>query len=131
MKIKIQKKELMKNLEKISKAINSNSHLQSLKGILFEVKEKGITLLSSNGNLCIKKTIQLNDYIKIEKEGKILIPGVLFLKIIKKLENEIELETKNNSLIIKNENSKWTLQLMDESQFPIINFENIGKSLFI
>ena len=131
MQLKLNKKIFEKNIESISNAIQSNSALQSLRGILVKATPTEITLLSSNGNLSIKKTIKQSKEIEIIETGEILIPGMIFLKIIKNSNDTINIKTRNNSLIIKNEESKITLQLLNKEEYPTINFETIGKELII
>lgn len=131
MKIKFQKRELEKHLEKVSRAIQSNSALPSLQGLLMNITESNIQLIGSNANLSIKEIIEPSEKAKVIEPGKALIPGSLFRNIIKKQDNEITLTTTDKSIIIESNGAQTSLQLLNSHDYPVISFETIGKDLII
>lgn len=131
MKIKINKREFDKHLESISKAIQSNSPLPSLQGILITVTESNVQLLASNGNLSIKEIIEPGNTVEVIEPGKVLVPGTLFKNIIKKQGDEILVTATQDNMIIDSEGSKVSLQLLNTTEYPTISFDSIGKDLVV
>ncbi|NQZ29364.1 MAG: DNA polymerase III subunit beta [Mycoplasmatales bacterium] len=131
MNIKIEKSLFEKHLKNITKALSNNPALTSLSGILFEVKNDKIELLASDGVLSIKETILKNDDVTIIQEGKSLIPGKMFIEIIKKQSKEIELVTNGNTLNIYSAGSSFKLNLMDPEDYPMIDFDLVGSELIL
>ncbi|NQZ65607.1 MAG: DNA polymerase III subunit beta [Mycoplasmatales bacterium] len=131
MKIKIRKRLFEKHLESIGKAIQSNSPLPALQGIVITATESNTQILASNGNLSIKEVIGHDGSLEVIEPGKILVPGSLFKNVIKKQGQEITLNTTKNSINIESEGAKTTLQLMNVEDYPSINFDTMGKDLIV
>ncbi len=124
MKIKIQTKTLLENLQ-LSNLTTSNVNLNPfLVGILIEAHNNQITLSSSNSNYQGKIIIK-NDFECFE-EGKILIKGSLLLNLISKIDSDsVELTTvEDNVLNISNGKGIYNLNLMDTTGFPILDFDH-------
>lgn len=131
MKIKLNKRKFEKHLDSIGKAIQSNSPLQSLQGILINANESNVQMLASNGNLSIKEVIESNETVEVIEPGKVLIPGSLFRNVIKKQGDEILITSTENSVNIESDLSTTTLQLMGVNDYPVINFDSMGKDLIV
>ena len=131
MKISINKKAFEKHLDLISKAIQGNSPLPSLQGVIIYATESNIQMTASNGNLSIKEIIEPSEEIKIIEPGKILVPGTLFNKIIKKQGTQIDITTTDTTMNIESSGAKTSLQLLNPSDYPVISFESIGKDLIV
>ncbi len=131
MNIKITKKILEKGLNKINKAITQNPALTSLKGIKFSVSNEKIVLIASDGLLSIKETIKVNEEIKVLNVGELLVPGKMFIEVIKKQSNEIELTTEGNSLNITSSGSSMNINLLELEDYPRIDFDLIGEELIV
>ncbi len=131
MNIKIEKTLFEKHLKNISKALSNNPALTALSGILIKVTNEKIELLASDGILSIKEIILINDDVNVIKEGVILIPGKLFIEIIKKQTKEIELSLINDTLNITSAGANFKLNLMDSEDYPMIDFDLIGNELIL
>ncbi|WKX02483.1 DNA polymerase III subunit beta [Candidatus Mycoplasma mahonii] len=131
MKIKINKKTLLNTLETCAKALNPHSALTSLQGIMIVVLENQIIFTTSNSNLSIKEIIEKNDGLEIIEPGKALIPGKLFIDIIKKQDEEITIFKEKESVIIESLDSKVHINLLDVNEYPIISFDNYGEEFII
>ncbi len=102
MKFSISKSILAKNLGYVSKAIQSNSPIPALAGILFEVTEEGLILIGSNLEINIKSFIP-----KFDKEEQIFI-------------NEMGIAVLNNNFIT---------EIVRKIEADTINFEIVDKLL--
>lgn len=131
MKLIITKKIFLNHLEKISKAINSINPLPSLQGILITATESNIELITSDGNLSIRELIENNEDNKVLEPGKILIPGRIFKEVISKQGNSIILTSTNSNILIESDGSKTNINLLNINEYPLINFEGVGKEIII
>lgn len=132
MKIQVNAKEFIKNLDEVSKCVNNNNIFLPLRGILLDILEDRITIIGSDGNLSIIKTIIKDEkFLKIEETGKLLIPSLLFTNVVRKCEDNIEIFNKGNILFISNGTDKYELNLFDASEFPLIDFTLQGVKLTI
>ncbi len=100
------------------KIIGKNLTLPILSNILLEAEKGGLKVSATNLEIGLITKIRA----KIEKEGKIAVPGKIMGGILAQLEdgNKITLEEKNSTLkMIYNGNSA-TIKGMDAKDFPII-----------
>ena len=130
MEITIKKKEFESCLQSISKALNTNSPLHALQGVLIKATGNTITLTASNGNLSIKEEVDGN-WFEIQKPGIILVSGKLFKDIIGKHEDEITIKECEDSITIISRGLKTKLNTLDHHDYPVISFESIGKELIV
>ena len=131
MKLKVRKKEFLSILEELSRVINPNSPLVSLQGISIEALENKIIFKSSNGNISIKKEIDVDTDINVLTPGNILVPGKLFKEIIKKQSEDIEINREKNEIIIRSNGSEAFLNLLNFNDFPTISFDKVGEEFEI
>lgn len=131
MKITLNRKLFEKHLDSLSKAIQQNSPLPSLQGIMITATESNVQLLASNGNLSIKEIIEPGDVIKVLEPGKVLVPGTLFKNIIKKQGNEINITADQNTMNVESEGAETHVQLLNASEYPTISFDSMGKDLIV
>ncbi len=105
---------------KVSKALSVKSANPVLEGIKITAKEDTLTLLATDTELTIEKTIKAD----VLMEGETVVVGKYFVDFIKKLENEqVELSRLyDGGLQIKYSDSESELQV-----FPIENFPKIEK----
>ena len=89
-----------------------------LEGIKLTAKEDSLTLVATDQELAIEKTIVAD----VKIAGEVVVPGKFFAEFVKKLSNEqIELSlTNENTLKIKYTDSEGFLQCLTTSEFPII-----------
>lgn len=132
MKIIIKRNILNEKLNIVAKAISSKNIIPVLSGIIFELNEDGLSLMSSNDDITIKTFINKKDIDKIEELGSIIIPGRYLLEIIRKIEDElIELETDGLKIIISTKTGEYTLNGMDSKEFPNIKFEYLNNPIIL
>lgn len=132
MKFTINRNLLQNNLSVAQKAMASKSNMPALTGILVNVLEDRIVLTTSNIDLAIRVEIKEADF-RIERTGDCLIPGRLFIDIIRKLNGEqVSLELlQDNILRIQSGSSDITMNLLDVSDYPAQNFELHDKPIVI
>lgn len=130
MKINIQKNELIKIL-KISEIIISKRNYSSnpiFNFSLLDIKNNDPKIISNNGNTILQYLIN-QEKIEIFEEGKILINPKTLLEIANKLNDEwIELnKIEETVLIIKTNKFNAQINLINEFEYPITNFDNYNN----
>jgi len=118
MKFKIPVEKIQKAVSITNKICGSNLTLPILNNILIEAKNNNLILKSTNLEIGIQVKLPL----KLEKEGKVTIPARIlndFLLVLDKKEN-IELEEKNNILVLKSKNYTTKIKGEDPEEFPIL-----------
>ena len=88
MKIIVSGIDLSNAVSRVVKAISNRTTNPVLEGIKISVKGDELTLLATDTEISIEKTIKVNTFI----EGETVVPGKLFADFVKKLENEEEIE---------------------------------------
>ena len=125
MKLIILKNNLLEGLFAVEKSISENNNLPILKNVLISA-ENNIKLITTN--LELATTFNLMG--KIIDKGKVCVPLITFYNIIKNLNTEkIELETKNNNLLVKTENYEMILYGQNPDDFPIIPKINLKNEV--
>ncbi len=127
MKLTINQEKFEKHLNNINKALENNPHLMILKGLVIIANESNIELIGSNGNLSIKEIINVNNDFDVQIPGKILIPGKLFIQLIKKQGKIISLFVDDNSLKIQSEGFETSINLLNIEEYPRIDFDLVSK----
>ena len=125
MKFTINKNELLKNLNIVTKAISSKNVIPILNGIMFNLSNNGLELTASDSELTIKTFINKENIIKIEKNGSVIVPSKFILDIIRKMPNEeINFELfEGYKLKIYTDINSYNLNCFDASEFPNIKIE--------
>ena len=127
MKFKINQKKMLKILENVNKSIDNNNIYIPLRNFYLDVQEDRLIICGSNGNFSIKNSlIQKPGILEIQKPGRNLVSATLFLNIIRKCDGDIELEQEENNLIIKNEFDQYQINLINEDEYPSIDFDLYG-----
>ncbi|XP_023226579.1 uncharacterized protein LOC111627241 [Centruroides sculpturatus] len=129
MVIKLDKRKFEKHLVNVLKALDSNAHLIALKGILITALPDQVQMLVSNGNLSIQETIPTDESLQVIQTGKILVPGKLFVQLIKKHSSPLEMKVENKQLVLKSQNFFSNINLLDVSEYPQISFEVSGQEI--
>ena len=132
MKFVINKNLLQQSLSIAQKAMAARSNMPALTGILFKVRDNKIKITTSNMDLAIQVLLENADF-KIEREGECLIPGKLFVDVVRKLNgDEISIElVQDNILRIVSATSDITMNLLDVADYPEQNFELTSKPIII
>jgi len=117
MKFIILKKNLKDGLRAIEKITTDNLNLPILKNFLIESFDNKIKLSATNLELAITTFISG----KIIENGGITVPLGVFSAIINNLQSErVNIELKNNKLLIKTDNYGAEIQGVKKEEFPII-----------
>src|SRR3990167_801293 len=117
MKFIILKKNLKDGLRAIEKITTDNLNLPILKNFLIESFDNKIKLSATNLELAITTFISG----KIIENGGITVPLGIFSAIINNLQSErVNIELKNNKLLIKTDNYGAEIQGVKKEEFPII-----------
>lgn len=132
MKFTINKNLLIENLQIVQKAMAVRSNMPALTGIYTKVTDSKITLVTSNIDLAIKVEIENKDF-KIEDAGECLIPGKLFVDVVRKFNgDEVSLElVQDNVLRIVSGYSDVTMNLLEVQDYPTQSFELNNKPIVV
>lgn len=115
MKCIIEKSQLITSLSMVSKGMSSRSTLPILSGIYIEATGGKLVFQTTDLEITIKTSTQA----LVEKEGMTVVPGKLFLDIIKSFsEAAITLELINTTLNISCLESTFTINTLDPADFP-------------
>lgn len=125
MKFSIKKEILLENLNNVIKAVSTKNVIPVLGGIKFNLTEEGLFLTSTNNEIDIESFIEKKYIDNLEKTGTIVIPGKFLIEIIRKLRDGIiNIEVVDGlKLLIFNDNSNFSLNGIDSSEFPNINLD--------
>lgn len=108
--------ELMNALNTVSRALAVRSTMPVLEGILLESCTDGLRLMCTNMALSIETVIPAT----IEEEGRAVMPGRLFLEVIRKLPNDtVSIQiNERHAATIRCQTSRTTLSGMNPMEFP-------------
>ena len=125
MKFTINKNELLKSLNIVTKAISSKNVIPILNGIMFNLKNNGLELTASDSELTIKTFIDKDNIVNIEKTGSVIVPSKYILDIIRKMpSDEINFELfEGYKLKIYTDMNNYNLNCFDANEFPAIKIE--------
>ena len=114
---------------KVSKALSVKSANPVLEGIKITAKADSLTLVATDTELTIEKTIKAD----VLMEGETVVVGKYFVDFVKKLENEqVELcRLYDGQLQIKYSDSDSELQVFPAENFPVIEKLEDGESFTI
>ena len=131
MKFIIKRELLLNTLNNVSKGLTSKTPTPSLTGIYVEAIENKLIFVTTNRELSIKVELEKCDDLCIEDDGSCLIPGKYFVEIIKKLDDENVTISLFDSTSIKiiTERSQFTLNALEKSVFPNLNFDGAGDPI--
>lgn len=124
MKLIILKNNLKQAIDSVGRAVGANLNLPILGNILIKAGNNQIKLSATNLELAITKTI----FGKVVEDGGVTIPYGVLANIVNNISNErINLEAKQNNLLVKTDNYEATIQGISENEFPIIPKIKEGK----
>ena len=126
MKFEIKQNILIEHLNYVIKGISNKNIIPVLNCIKFELTNEGLYLLSTDNDIAIKTFIKKEDIENIDKCGDILVSGRFIYDIVRKLPNtliNIE-EVIDNKIIITTDNSSFTLNCNNPSDFPTLELED-------
>ena len=133
MKIKIKQKILIDQLNNVIKGISNKNIIPILNCIKLSLDKDGLYLMSTDNEIAIKTFIDKKDIEEIKEQGDIIVSGKLFYEIIRKLENDIINieELVDSKLIIYTDNSSFTLNCNNVSEFPDLELSEVNNPISI
>jgi DNA polymerase III, beta subunit len=130
MQLKIQRKELLSALNKVNRAVSSNSPIPILSGIKFDATKTSLTLTGSDSNITIKTIIlKQEDLLEVIETGSVVLSSRLITEIIRKLESDfVTLEIIDGILTkIKGDDSTFNLNGFNAIEYPNIDLKESGE----
>ena len=132
MNFTIDRNILLENLNIITRGLPSKTPMPHLTGIKLDIIDGDLYILSSNTDIAIQ-TIITKENIDIKENGSVLVPGIVFIEIVKKINSEkINVNLiEDKILIIKTDRSEFKLRVMDVFDYPSIDFVCLENPLLI
>ena len=115
MKLSISQSELLNALTIVQKGITSKSTLPVLSGVLVQTVGDEVTFQTTD----LELSIQYTSAALVEEAGSAVLPGKLFVDIVKNLPDAaVHLEANDESAIVSCESSSFSIRCMNPSDFP-------------
>lgn len=118
MRLLINKSELLKGINAVSRVNTSSTNIDILKGILMTVKGDKVELFSTNSEMSIRITVEADVY---EEGTVVLSEGKLFADMVRKLPQEeisLVVEEKETVLILESGKSRSELLIKSAEDYP-------------
>ncbi|MCL8211630.1 Beta sliding clamp [Mesoplasma sp. JKS002658] len=133
MKLKMSRLVLLDEISKANKIIDAKIINPELLGVHLEITNDAIIFLSSNGGVNWKATInkKTDPFLEIQEVGTLLIKGRYLIEVLRKIEeNLVELSVvEENQLVIKTDKVRFSLQILNADDYPLIGFRENGVEL--
>ena len=133
MKIRISKKELLDAITIANKAVNNTTPLPILSCLKLDASNNSLTIISSDSNISIKKTITTdNNVLTIESEGEIVVDAKYIIEIVRKVDSEyVDIEVIDGEyILISGGSSEFKINGLRVNEYPNISF-NISNDVFL
>ena len=115
MRIITTKSNLLESINIVQKAVPSKTTLPILEGILFQAKNGILTLVSTDLEMGIETTSNID----VIEQGSTVISSKIIGDIVRKLpDSDVEIETKDNFVYIKSESSEFKILCLSKDEFP-------------
>lgn len=137
MKLRIAKQPLNDAIQHVSKAIAARTTIPILSGIKIDVNSSGMTLTASDTDISIQSFIPLEEneqrLIDFDQPGSVVVPGKLFVEIIRKLPtDDIEITVQPPFLVhVKSGKSELQMVGLDPEEYPILPLLDESKKISI
>ena len=117
MKLIILRSHLKSGLDAVGRATVSNLNLPVLGNVLIKTVSNQIKLSATNLEIAVTKAV----YGKIIEDGSVTVPYAVLSNIVNNTTSDrINLETKQNNLVIKTDNYEAKISGIGEGEFPIV-----------
>lgn len=117
MKISTLQENLKNGLFSVAHIAGKNINLPILNNVMIEAKDGNIKLISTNLEIGITSLIRG----KVEKEGSFTVESKVFYDFISLLPNQkVDIELKNNKLLIQSGDYKTTIKGQSSEDYPLI-----------
>ncbi len=130
MKFKVPKNTIYKCISHLQGIVDKKNTLPILSNILIEAKNNSLILSSTDMDISIIEKINCD----IIEEGATTINSQIFYDIIRKLDNDSDIEVISNDgklLTLRASGSRFSLACLPKEDFPIIDQNNEGESIKI
>ncbi|MCL1797215.1 MAG: DNA polymerase III subunit beta [Eggerthellaceae bacterium] len=115
MKFSINQSELQNAISVVYKGISTRSTLPILSGILLSAQGDVLMLHATDLELSVQYKVNT----LIEEEGQVVVPGKLFLEIVKSLPDAaVSLELFEQQLTVVCDNSSFSIKTLNAQDFP-------------
>lgn len=115
MRFSINQAELQNALAVVSKGVSARSTLPILSGILIEAQGDAITLQATD----LEQSIQYSVAALVEESGRTVVPGKLFVDIVKSLPDAaVHIEGGEEQAVITCDTSSFSIKVMNAEDFP-------------
>ena len=133
MKLKIEQKKLLENLNYVIRGVSSKNLIPILNCIKFELTKEGLYLLSTDNDIAIKTFISSTDIESIDELGEVVVSGRYIYEIVRKLPNGIINleEIASDVLDISTDNTSFKLNCNVVSDFPDIDLSLSEKPIIL
>lgn len=126
MKITISREKLNDIVQKTLNIVPARSALPVLSNILFEAGENKILMKATDLDVSITSESEA----KVEKQGRITVPGRMFAELVRELpEGEINITGKEKRIELKSEKGIYKLSGIDAEEFPRLPEVDTGKGV--
>ena len=123
MKFKILKSTIFKSVSHLHGIVDKKNTLPILSNILIEAKDNNLVLSSTDMDISIIEKLNCD----ILEEGSTTINSQIFYDIIRKLDDNSEIEVISNNgkiLTIRSSGSRFSLSCLPKEDYPIIEQNN-------
>lgn len=120
MKFTINRNLFIENLNNVMRAISSRATIPILSGIKIDLSEDELILTGSDTDISIEIKIPVNEDLRVESTGSIVLQARFFSEIVKRLpgkEFSFEVMESFQTKIIS-ENSEFTINGLDANNYP-------------
>ena len=115
MRFSINQSELLNALNVVQKGISSRATLPVLSGVYLESRGDEITFQTTD----LEMSVQYTAAALVEEEGAIVLPGKLFIDIVKNLPDAaVHLESSDEGAIITCESSSFSIRVLNAADYP-------------
>jgi len=114
MQIKFDARELQKAVAKVEKVIPSNPAIAIISGVLIRAAEGGIDLIGTD----LENTMRCMVKGEVIEQGEAVIPGRRFCALVKQLDGEIVINTKDNGAEVKSGGKKYDFITFNSAEYP-------------
>jgi len=116
MKVTVSREELVSSLDYVAKGLSSRSTLPILAGLCIHAEKNGEIFISSTD---LELSVKCSFAGLVEEGGTIVVPGRLFINIIKNLPNSaISLSLEGEGISISCGHALYSLKTMNADDFP-------------
>jgi DNA polymerase III subunit beta len=123
MKFSIDKSYFHSAISELSRSVSANSDSHILTGIKLTAHPEGLSLVVSNHDFFIEKTIPNNsdEKLAIYESGSVVVPAKYIVELIKKLPDEIMVKIlENNKLSIRSKEINVNLSGFNSEEYPVL-----------